>query len=99
MSQRARVINLYKTLVYLGRDYPLGWDYFRPRLKAAFLKNRDVTDPKVVDQLIDRGNFVVKEIETLYMLKKYRTLKKRYYSEEKDSIVEISRKLESESCP
>ena len=98
MAQRSRVIELYKTLVYLGRDYPLGWDYFRPRLKAAFLKNKDVTDSEKIEQLIARGNYVVKEIETLYMLKKYRTLKSRYYSDENRSeLSEFSRKLESET--
>lgn len=83
--------------MHLGQDYPLGWDYFRPRLKAAFIKNRDVTDPVKIEQLIARGNFVVKEIETLYMLKKYRTLKKRYYSDdEKLSISEFTKKIESD---
>lgn len=77
MGQRTQVINLYKTLVYLGREYPLGWDYFRPRLKTAFMRNKDVTDPEKIEQLISRGNYVVKEIEALYMLRKYRTLKKR----------------------
>ena len=44
------------------------------------MKNKDVTDPKQIQQLIDGGNYVVKELEALYMLRKYRTLKKRYYS-------------------
>ena len=44
------------------------------------MKNKDVTDPKQIQQLIDPGNYVVKELEALYMLRKYRTLKKRYYS-------------------
>ena len=44
------------------------------------MKNKDVTDPEQIQQLIDRGNYVVKELEALYMLRKYRTLKKRYYS-------------------
>lgn len=83
--------------MHLGKDYPLGWDYFQPRLKAAFMKNRDVTDPAKIEELIARGNFVVKEIETLYMLRKYRTLKKRYYSEENDvTISEFTKKIESE---
>ena len=60
----------------------MGADYFNKRLKAAFLKNKDVTDPKEIQLLIARGNYVVKEIEALYMLRKYRTLKKRYYQEE-----------------
>ncbi|XP_034243552.1 electron transfer flavoprotein regulatory factor 1 isoform X2 [Thrips palmi] len=97
MAHRNRVINLYKSLVHLGHDYPLGWDYFRPRLKAAFMKNKDVKDPEKIEQLIARGNFVVKEIETLYMLKKYRTLKKRYYSSENDlTISEFTKKIESD---
>ncbi|KAG8222772.1 hypothetical protein J437_LFUL006798 [Ladona fulva] len=79
MSLRPSVIKLYKTLLHLGRDYPQGYDYFRTRLKASFMKNKDVTDPKTIEKLIARGEFVVKEIEALYMLKKYRTLKRRYY--------------------
>ncbi|KAE8750555.1 hypothetical protein FOCC_FOCC002849 [Frankliniella occidentalis] len=98
MGQRTQVINLYKTLVYLGREYPLGWDYFRPRLKTAFMRNKDVTDPEKIEQLISRGNYVVKEIEALYMLRKYRTLKKRYYSDENENMIsEIYRRIESES--
>lgn len=59
------------------------------------MKNRDVTDPEKIEELIARGNYVVKEIETLYMLRKYRTLKKRYYSEEDSSISELTKKIES----
>lgn len=69
-------------MLYMGKDYPAGYVYFRDRLKAAFQKNKDENDPEKIDQLIARGNFVTKEIEALYMLKKYRTLKRRYYNEE-----------------
>ena len=63
----------------MGREYPKGYDYFRSRLKPAFMKHKDETDPERIKQLIGRGEFVMKEIEALYMLRKYRTLKKRYY--------------------
>lgn len=43
------------------------------------MKNKDKTDEEEIKMLIARGQFVVKEIEALYMLRKYRTLKKRYY--------------------
>lgn len=66
----------------MGKEYPLGADYFRKKLKAAFLKNKDVSDPKEIELLIARGNYIVKELEALYMLRKYRTLKRRYYKEE-----------------
>uniref|UniRef100_A0A8C5JS17 Electron transfer flavoprotein regulatory factor 1 n=1 Tax=Junco hyemalis TaxID=40217 RepID=A0A8C5JS17_JUNHY len=70
-------------LLYLGREYPKGADYFRSRLKAAFLKNKDETDPEKIKQLIARGEFVIKELEALYFLRKYRAMKQRYYSDDK----------------
>lgn len=69
-------------LLYLGREYPKGTTYFRERLKAAFMKNKDVTDPEKIQKLIDRGEFVIKELEALYFLRKYRAMKKRYYEPE-----------------
>lgn len=69
-------------LLYLGREYPKGSVYFRERLKSAFLKNRDVTDPEKIQKLIHRGEFVIKELEALYFLRKYRAMKKRYYEPE-----------------
>lgn len=65
-------------MLHMGRDYPAGYDFFRTRLKKAFQRNSDVTDPEQIQMLVKRGEFVVKEIEALYMLKKYRTLKDRY---------------------
>ncbi|KAK6038035.1 hypothetical protein COOONC_24460, partial [Cooperia oncophora] len=40
MSQRARVVSVYKQLYHLGKEYPKGADWFHTRLKAAFLKNK-----------------------------------------------------------
>ena len=30
---------------------------------------------------VKKGDYIIKELEALYMLKKYRTLKRRYYPE------------------
>eukprot|EP00069_Balaena_mysticetus_P003127 bmy_04183T0 len=68
-------------LLYLGRDYPKGADYFKRRLKSVFLKNKDVKDPEKIKELIEQGKFVMKELEALYFLKKYRAMKQRYYSD------------------
>lgn len=70
-------------LLYLGKDYPKGFDYFRAKLKAAFMKNRNVKNPQEIEILLARGEYVVKELESLYMLRKYRTLKQRYYKDDK----------------
>lgn len=69
----------------MGRDYPQGYDFFRLRLKKAFQRNSDISNPEEIRKLVKRGEFVVKEIEALYMLKKYRTLKNRYSTEENSS--------------
>ncbi|GFO01350.1 electron transfer flavoprotein regulatory factor 1 [Plakobranchus ocellatus] len=79
LPMRYRVKHLYKTLLHLGKDYPRGYEYFRSRLHASFIRHKDVESTEEVEALIAKGEYVVKELEALYMLRKYRTLKKRYY--------------------
>ncbi|KAM8974535.1 electron transfer flavoprotein regulatory factor 1 [Pelodytes ibericus] len=79
---RGEVVKLYKNLLFLGREYPKGEIYFKERLKKAFMKNKDVQDPEKIKELLARGEFVIKELEALYYLKKYRAMKQRYYNEE-----------------
>lgn len=71
-------------LIYMSRDYPKDPELLRSRCHNAFMKNSDVTDPQMIEELIGRGNYIVKELEALYMLKKYRTLKRRYYDDQED---------------
>lgn len=75
---RRQVINIYKELLYLGREYPLGYDYFRPRLHKAFMSQAGLRDDEKIENGIKRAEFVKKEIEALYYLKRYRTLRKAY---------------------
>ena len=77
-SLKNKLFSFFLQLLHLGKDYPKGYDYFRAKLKNAFMKNRDLQEPKNIELMIARGNYVVKELEALYMLRKYRTLKKRY---------------------
>ncbi|KAI1120630.1 complex 1 protein [Nemania abortiva] len=75
---RRQVIAIYKELLHLGKDYPLGFSYFRPRLHRAFMANAQLQKEEDVQKGIERAEFVRKEIEALYYLKRYRTLRKRY---------------------
>lgn len=75
---RRQVINIYKELLYLGREYPLGYGYFRQRLHKAFSGQAHLTDEEKIRTGIARAQFVKKEIEAMYYLKRYRTLKQRY---------------------
>ncbi|KAF2025040.1 hypothetical protein EK21DRAFT_117175 [Setomelanomma holmii] len=65
-SLRLQVIRIYKDLLFLGRDYPQGYDYYRTRLHKAFANQRSLTDEEQIKQGIKRAEFVKKEIEALY---------------------------------
>jgi hypothetical protein len=47
-------------LLNLGRAYPLGYDYFRPRLYKAFASNAFMTDEAEIRKGIERAEFVKK---------------------------------------
>ncbi|KAH9995939.1 hypothetical protein F4779DRAFT_194142 [Xylariaceae sp. FL0662B] len=78
LELRRQVIAIYKELLHLGKSYPLGYAYFRPRVHGAFMANAHLRDEEAIRQAIARAGFVRKEIEALYYLKRYRTLRKRY---------------------
>ncbi|KAH8412445.1 hypothetical protein KR009_002301 [Drosophila setifemur] len=81
MSQlRSKVITLYKHLQYLGREYPgqNGPQKFRQQIHDAFMNNKDERDPKKIVALLAQGRYLAKEVEALYSLMKYRSVKQRY---------------------
>ena len=45
------------------------------------MRNKDLEE-KEVEDWIRKGDYIIKELEALYMLKKYRTMKRRYYPED-----------------
>jgi len=47
-------------LLNLGKDYPQGFDYFRPRLHRAFMANAHLTDEDAIRKGIARADFVRK---------------------------------------
>lgn len=66
----------------MGKEYPAGYDFFKLRLNRAFLKNKTEQNPERIKQLIKLGEYIIKELEAMYKLKKYRAMKQRYYNEE-----------------
>ncbi|RVX74649.1 hypothetical protein B0A52_01776 [Exophiala mesophila] len=75
---RRQVINVYKELLEMGKHYPLGYEYYRNRLHKAFMSQANLRDEEKIREGIKRAEFVKKEIEALYFLKKYRSMKQRY---------------------
>ena len=49
------------------------------RIHDAFMRNKDLSDPEQIQQCLEKGDYICKELEALYMLRKYRTMKSRYY--------------------
>ncbi|KAF9184814.1 hypothetical protein BGZ51_003127 [Haplosporangium sp. Z 767] len=90
---KARRPDLTVQLSYLGREYPAGAGFFHNKLKAAFMKNKDLTDPIEIQKRIDLGDYVCKEIEAMYHINKYRAMKKRYYEDHQEEY--IQRRLEN----
>ena len=47
-------------LLYLGREYPLGYGYFRPRLHKAFMSRAAETDEDKIRTGIKQAEYVKK---------------------------------------
>ena len=45
-------------LLYLGREYPLGYDYFRSRLHKAFMSQSGLTGEGQIQYAIERAEYV-----------------------------------------
>ncbi|RYO57235.1 hypothetical protein AA0113_g7958 [Alternaria arborescens] len=57
---RHQVIRIYKDLLFMGREYPQGYDYFRTRLHKAFASQKNLTDEAKIKQGIERAEYVKK---------------------------------------
>ncbi len=80
-----KVRDLYKRLVFIGRyQYPFdNFPVIKQRFRDEIFKNRDVTiDSVEFKRLIAFGRYQLRELQTVGQVHKYRTLKKRYGSED-----------------
>ena len=49
----------------MGKSYPLGYDYFKPRLHKAFISQAHLKDEEQIKKGIERAQYVKKAIEAL----------------------------------
>lgn len=47
-------------LLYLGREYPLGYAYFQKRLHRAFSSQAGIEDEAMIEKGIERAEYVKK---------------------------------------
>jgi hypothetical protein len=100
------VRDLYKRVILVGRDYPAGLDYVKITWKKAF-RNVDncpacyhekLNDPlqskacqQELNKAVARGRYMVREMEGVIQLKKYRAMKKRYGQPADDPAIQQAR--------
>ncbi|RMX90699.1 hypothetical protein D0868_14425 [Hortaea werneckii] len=68
---RHQVIRVYRELLYLGREYPLGYDYFRPRLHKAFMAKSGLEDEEQIRKGIEQAEYRLKQCLTRSLAKWY----------------------------
>ncbi|MCJ1289650.1 hypothetical protein MMC34_001183 [Xylographa carneopallida] len=57
---RRQVIQVYKDLLNLGKDYPQGYAYFQRRLHDAFSSQANLEDEREIKKGIAKAEFVKK---------------------------------------
>ncbi|KAG6028323.1 hypothetical protein E4U19_001563 [Claviceps sp. Clav32 group G5] len=55
---RKQVIAIYKELLYVGREYPLGYKYFQSRLHKAFMSKATERDEAKIRAGIAHAQYV-----------------------------------------
>jgi hypothetical protein len=65
-EQNDYILNAFLTWksLYLGREYPLGWDYFRPRLHKAFAAKAGLRDETEIRKSLAQAHYVKKGKDT-----------------------------------
>ncbi|KAH6601100.1 hypothetical protein BASA50_001778 [Batrachochytrium salamandrivorans] len=61
--------------------------YFKDKLKKAFFKKKDLHNAAEIEKAIAHGEYVYKELEALWFIKKYRAIKRNYANEEHDAQI------------
>ncbi|KAH8405508.1 hypothetical protein KR215_001491 [Drosophila sulfurigaster] len=84
---RKRALNLYKAwyrqIPYIVMDYdiPVSVEQCREKLREQFIKNRNVTDIRVIDMLVIKGQMELKESVEIWKQKGHIM---RYWKESQD---------------
>ena len=79
------VRNLYRRIIIAGKDYPTGLDAVKRRAKGEFAKNAHLDDGFELRRAVSYGRYMVREMQGVIMLKKYRTMRQRYVTNPADA--------------
>ena len=74
----SRVRDLYKRFLLAGKDYYLGLNEVREKVKQAFFENKDLVDELSIKRAIARGRYTARELQNFNRFHKYRNMRKKY---------------------
>jgi len=83
--------------MWTARAYPGGIDVVRTKAKAAFREVDGTSDAAALRRALARGEYMLREMQALISLHKYRALKKRYYIDLDEDVRSRMRELESQA--
>lgn len=106
------VRDLYKRVIWVGKDYPKGLDYVRGVWKKALRNPKNCPScykdngaaidvvpqcppdcDREIRKAVGKGRYMVREMEGIIQLKKYRTMKKRYGKKDEDEVEQAMQRL------
>jgi len=100
------VRDLWKRVVWVGRDYPTGLEHVKAVWKPAMRNPENCPswyrgtsgagDQEELMRAVHKGRQAVKEMIGVIQLKKYRSLKKRYDDDNKEHLDETMARLEQQ---
>ena len=85
------VRNLYRRILIAGKDYPTGLDAVKKKAKAEFAKRAHLEDGLELRRAVNYGRYMVREMQGVIMLKKYRAMRQRYVVDPADAAAERRR--------
>lgn len=75
------VRDLFRRIIFVGREYPLGLDYVKRAARKKIAPKRHLTADADIKQAVHEGRWWVREMIGAIQLRKYRAMKKRYYDD------------------
>lgn len=72
------VRDLFKRIIYVGRDYPKGLEYVKKVARRKISAKKHLKSEADIKRAVHEGRWWVKEMQGVIQLKKYRTMKQRY---------------------
>ncbi|KAI5297825.1 hypothetical protein KEM55_004188 [Ascosphaera atra] len=64
-SLRHQVLGAYKELLFLGRNYPAGYQFFRDKLHDGFARQRHLTDEDEIRKKLAGAEYIKKGMHEL----------------------------------